>query len=40
MIRTFSTGMKKQWYILMAVGIRMLISHRVDERLSDTGMRG
>ena len=40
MIRTFSTGMKRQWYILMAVGIRMLISHRVDERLSDTGMRG
>ena len=40
MIRTFSIGMKKQWYILMAVGIRMLISHRVDERLSDTGMRG
>ena len=40
MIRTFSTGMKKQWYTLMAVGIRMLISHRVDERLSDTGMRG
>lgn len=39
MIRTFSFGMKQQWYILLAVGIKMLITQRVDERLSDTGVR-
>lgn len=39
MIRSFSLGMKKQWYMLMAAGIKILITQRVDERLSDTGMR-
>ena len=39
MIRTFSFGMKQQWYILLAVGIKMLNTQRVDERLSDTGVR-
>lgn len=40
MIRMFSLGMKMQWYMLMAAGVRTLVSHRVDERLSDTGIRG
>lgn len=40
MIRTFSMGMKRQWYMLMAAGVKTLISHRIDERFSDTGIRG
>ena len=39
MIRTFSLGMKWRWYLLMSVGIKILVSCRVDERLSDTGIR-
>ncbi|WP_082427949.1 sugar transferase [Anaerobutyricum hallii] len=39
MIRTFSLGMKWRWYLLMSVGIKILVSCRVDERLSDTGLR-
>lgn len=39
MIRTFSLGMRWQWYFLMAVGIKLLLICRVDERLSDTGIR-
>ena len=35
----FSMGMKFQWYLLLATGIKMLIDFRVDERLSDTGLR-
>lgn len=32
-------GMKWRWYLLMSVGIKILVSCRVDERLSDTGLR-
>ena len=32
-------GMKWRWYLLMSVGIKILVSCRVDERLSDTGIR-
>lgn len=39
MIRGFSLGMRWQWYMLLAVGIKILIGQRVDERLSDTGIR-
>lgn len=39
MIRTFSWGMELQWYVLLATGIKILVAQRVDERLSDTGMR-
>ena len=39
MIRTFSWGMELQWYMLLAAGIKILVAQRVDERLSDTGMR-
>ena len=39
MIRTFSWGMELQWYVLLAAGIKILVAQRVDERLSDTGMR-
>ena len=39
MTRGFSMGMKFQWYLLLATGIKMLIDFRVDERLSDTGLR-
>ena len=38
-IRGFASGMKHQWYILLSVGIKLLIDLRVDERLSDTGLR-
>ena len=31
--------MKHQWYMLLAVGIKLLIDMKVDERLSDTGLR-
>ena len=39
MIKCFSLGMKFQWYLLLAIGIKILIDFRVDERLSDTGLR-
>ena len=39
MIRGFSLGMKHQCYMLMALGIKLLIELRIDERLSDTGLR-
>lgn len=39
MVWIFSVGMKKQWYLLMAAGIKILIVSRADERLSDTGIR-
>lgn len=39
MIKGFSMGMKFQRYLLLAIGIKMLIDFRVDERLSDTGLR-
>lgn len=39
MIRGFSFGMKWHWYFLLSVGIKLLIDLRIDERLSDTGLR-
>ena len=39
MIRIFSFGMKSKWYLLMSVGVKILITQKVDERLSDTGIR-
>lgn len=39
MIKGFSRGMKSQRYFLLAIGIKMLIDFRVDEKLSDTGLR-
>ena len=38
-IQGFAEGMKHQWYMLLAVGIKLLIDMKVDERLSDTGLR-
>ena len=38
-IKGFAEGMKHQWYMLLAVGIKLLIDMKVDERLSDTGLR-
>lgn len=39
MIRVFSLGMTGHCYWLLSVGIQLLIEFRVDERLSDTGLR-
>lgn len=39
MIRGFSMGMKSQKYLLLAIGIKILIEFRVDEKMSDTGLR-
>lgn len=39
MLRGFSTGMRHRWYLGLSVGIKLLIDLRVDERLSDTGLR-
>lgn len=39
MIRCFSFGMTIKCYLLLAIGIKFLIDQRVDERLSDTGLR-
>ena len=39
MIRGFSIGMKQKCYLGLALGIKWLITCRVDERLSDTGLR-
>mgnify|MGYP002518695365 CR=1 FL=1 len=39
MIRGFASAMRLHWYLPLAVGIKLLIDCRVDERLSDTGLR-
>ena len=39
LIRVYSLGMRLQLYFLLALGIRELINHKVDERMSDTGLR-
>ena len=39
LIRGYSLGMRLQLYFLLALGIRELINHKVDERMSDTGLR-
>ena len=39
MTKGFCTGMKFHLYLLLSVGIRTLIQQRVDEKLSDTGLR-
>lgn len=39
MIRTFSIVLSLHLYSLIAVGIKLLVLLRVDERLSDTGLR-
>ena len=39
MVRGFSVGMKLKCYLGLAFGIKILVNNRVDERLSDTGLR-
>ena len=39
LIRGYSLGMRFRFYFLLALGTRELIHHRVDERMSDTGLR-
>lgn len=39
LIRGYSLGMRLQFYSLLAIGTRELINHKVDERMSDTGLR-
>lgn len=39
MIWGFSIAMYLRWYLLLALGIKLLVDCRVDERLSDTGLR-
>lgn len=39
MVRGFSVGMKLKCYLSLAFGIKILVNNRVDERLSDTGLR-
>ena len=39
MIRGFATAMHLHLYLPLAVGIMLLVDCRIDERLSDTGMR-
>lgn len=39
MLFAFSAGMSFHLYAVLALGIRFLIRHRVDEQLSDTGLR-
>ena len=38
-IRGFALGMKHQWYLFLSVGIKLAIDLKIDERLSDTGLR-
>lgn len=38
-IKGFSLGMKWKCYLLLSIGIQLLIRLRVDERMSDTGLR-
>ena len=39
MIRGFSMAMRLHFYLALAAGIKLLIDWRIDERLSDTGLR-
>lgn len=39
MIWGFSIAMYLKWYLLLAFGMKLLVDCRVDERLSDTGLR-
>ena len=39
LIRGFSQGMKRRCYLALSIGVRWMIDHRVDERMSDTGLR-
>lgn len=39
MIWGFSFAMYLRWYLFLALGIKLLVDCRVDERLSDTGLR-
>lgn len=39
MIWGFSVAMYCKWYFLLGIGIKLLIDLRIDERLSDTGLR-
>ena len=39
MIRIFSIAINCHLYGLIAVGIKILVALRIDERLSDTGLR-
>lgn len=39
MIWGFSVAMYCRWYLLLEIGIKLLIDLRIDERLSDTGLR-
>lgn len=38
-MRMFSLAMSLHWFWLLAIGIKLLIDFRIDERLSDTGLR-
>lgn len=38
-IKGYSRGMKWQCYLGLSLGIKQLIEHRVDEKMSDTGLR-
>lgn len=38
-IKGFSRGMKWQCYLALSFGIKQLIKRRIDERMSDTGLR-
>ena len=31
--------MKHQWYLFLSVGIKLVVDLKIDERLSDTGLR-
>lgn len=39
MTKGFCIGMKLKLYLLLSIGIRSLILQRIDEKLSDTGLR-
>ena len=39
MTKGFCIGMKLKLYLLLSIGIRSLIRRRIDEKLSDTGLR-
>lgn len=39
MLYGFSVAMRLHWYGMLSVGIKLLVDWKIDERLSDTGMR-
>lgn len=39
MLRGFAFGMKHRLFLLLSIGVKIIVDQRIDEKLSDTGLR-